>query len=112
MNRHPSNAATSLSATSVAPVVRRRTFQFSHPRDATVFFACRGHHPAIESVARQLQRRLLDAVRRAQRPYTQDAEDSAQDLGVALLARRIDRGPVGPGSVERLVAHATEQARR
>jgi DNA-directed RNA polymerase specialized sigma24 family protein len=92
--------------------VRPATFEFRHSLDATVFSACRGHHAAIDHVARQLRRRLLDAVRRARRPYTQDAEDVVQDLFVAMLERRIDLGPDVAGSVDRLMAHAAQQARR
>jgi DNA-directed RNA polymerase specialized sigma24 family protein len=85
---------------------------YRHPLDASVFAACQGDRGAIALIARLLHKRLLDAVRRARRPYTQDADEFVQELFVALLERRVDLGPGVDGSVARLVAHVAAKARR
>jgi DNA-directed RNA polymerase specialized sigma24 family protein len=79
--------------------------------DATVLAACRGNRVAIESVYRQLRDRLVRKVRTSARPYRQDAEDIVQNLFVAMLERRLDLGDRVAGAVDRLMAHAVEQAR-
>jgi DNA-directed RNA polymerase specialized sigma24 family protein len=100
MNHSHSNAAIPIAAVPL------------HPLDATVLAACTGNRVAIEAVYRQLRDRLVRKVRTSSSsPFRQDAEDLVQDLFVAMLERRLDLGDRVAGAVDRLMAHAVEQAR-